>query len=96
MKARLAFWQKARLQSRYILEMKIYEIRRSSRCKDGVRYGLILVDLVTGRRVLMDNHHPKGPHIHLDDREFQYGFVNEEKLIEDFKRIVFEHIGVKL
>ena len=44
----------------------------------------------------MDNHHPKGPHVHLDNREMSYTFTNEDKLIEDFKRFAMEHLEVKI
>lgn len=96
MKARLIFWHKARLQNRYVLEMEIHEVGKSSKYKDGVRYSLILIDLWSRRRVLMDNHHPKGPHLHLDDTELSYTFVNEDRLIEDFKRLVLEHLEVRI
>ncbi len=69
MKAHLIFLHKAHLQKRYVLEMKIHEVGISQKYEDGVRYSMILTDLVSKRRVLMDNHHPKGPHIHLDERE---------------------------
>jgi hypothetical protein len=96
MKARLILWQKARLQNRYVLEMEIHEVGKSPKYIDGVRYSLILIDVSNGRRVLMDNHHPKGPHVHLDDRELPYAFTNEDKLIEDFKKLVMEHLEVKI
>lgn len=96
MKARLVYWHKAQIQSRYVLEMTIYEVARSARYKDGVRYRLIVVDLTTGRQVLVDNHYPKGPHAHLDRTEIPYDFVDEEKLIDDFKRLVLEHLEVKI
>jgi hypothetical protein len=96
MKASLLYWHKARLQSRYILEMEIHGIQRSAKYPDGVKYGLILKDLRSEKRVLMDNHHPKGPHIHLDGKEVGYEYKNEEKLIQDFKALVFEHMGVKI
>lgn len=44
----------------------------------------------------MDNHHPKGPHIHLDELELSYSFRDVPTLISDFKRIVYEHMEVKL
>ena len=96
MKARLRFWQKATLQERYLLEVVMYEIEKSDDYKQGIKYGFILVDLVTHRRVLMDNHHPKGPHIHLDEQEFPYEFVDEEKLFEDFTALALKHLGVML
>ena len=96
MRATLLYWHKARLQHRYILEMEIHQVGKSNKYKDGIKYGLIITDIRTGRRVLMDNHHPKGPHIHLDDREVFYEYADEEKLIKDFKSLVLENMGVKL
>jgi len=61
-----------------------------------VRYSLILIDLRTSSKILMDNHYPKGPHIHINDLELKYDFVDEEKLVQDFKILVLEHMGVKL
>ena len=96
MKANLVYWHKARLQGRYILEMEIYEVAKSTRYPDGVKYGLILFDPKTEKRVLMDNHYPKGPHIHLNDQEISYHYINEEKLIKDFKEMIFANMEVKL
>lgn len=80
-----------------MLEMAIHKVNRSIRYPDGVKYGLILADLRSGKRVLMDNHHPKGPHVHLHDRkEIPYTYVDEEKLITDFKALVLENMGVKI
>jgi hypothetical protein len=67
MKAVRVLWHKARLQDRYILEMAIHQVGISAKYPDGIKYGLILVDPKTGKRLLMDNHHPKGAHIHMDD-----------------------------
>jgi len=44
----------------------------------------------------MDNHHPKGPHIHLDDEELEYEFKNLDKLVEDFRKLIREHMGVTI
>lgn len=76
--------------------MEIYKVGNSSKYPDGVKYGLIFTDLRSKKRVLMDNHHPKGPHVHLDDRELSHRCVDEENLIKDFKRFVLEHMGVKI
>jgi hypothetical protein len=96
MKARLVYWHKAKLQGRYVVEMKIYEVRRSAQYKDGVRYSMILIDPASGRRVLMDNHHPKGPHIHLDSLEIPYVFADEDQLVDDFKRWALKHMEIEL
>jgi hypothetical protein len=44
----------------------------------------------------MDNHHPKGPHIHIDDNELHYQFKNLDQLVEDFRRLILEHLGVQI
>lgn len=96
MKAHLVYWHKARLHGRYVLEMEIHQVGQSEKYKDGIKYGLIFVDTRTGKRVLMDNHHPKGSHIHLDDQEISYQYMNEDKLIKDFKALVLEQMGIKI
>ena len=96
MRATRVFWHKARLQDRYILEMSIHQVGKSSRYPDGIKYGMILVDTKTGKRLLMDNHHPKGPHFHVDDEELPYEFVDENRLIKDFRALALTYLGVKL
>lgn len=96
MKARRLYWQKARLHERYIMELSIYEMVDPVRYPHGIKYGLICSDLVSGKRVLMDNHHPKGPHVHLDEQELPYVFTDVSTLMKDFKKIVFEHLEVKI
>lgn len=44
----------------------------------------------------MDNHHPKGPHIHINDQEISYQYVNEDRLIKDFKALVMANMEVKI
>jgi hypothetical protein len=96
MKAVLIYHQKERFHDRYLMEMTIHEVGRSNRYPDGIKYGLLLLDLKTGRRVLMDNHHPKGPHVHLDEAELPYEYKSDERLIEDFKAFVLDHMGVAI
>lgn len=96
MKAVLVYSHKALFQGRYVLEMTIHRVGKSSRYTEGIKYGLILTDLQSKKRVLMDNHHPKGPHIHLNDQEIPYEYVDEEKLIKDFKNFVLTHMEVKI
>ena len=96
MKASLVYWHKERIKDRYILELKIHEVEKSAQYPDGVKYGLICKDLKTDRQVLMDNHHPKGHHIHLDATESTYEFRDNESLIDDFAALVLRHMEVKL
>ena len=44
----------------------------------------------------MDNHFPKGPHVHINQHEATYVYINNDRLIEDFKKLVWEELGVKL
>ncbi len=96
MKARLRYYAKNRLHDRYVMELSIYDVGVSAKYPDGIRYGLICKDLKGGSFVLLDNHHPKGPHMHIDDKEFPYVYVSDEKLIEDFKKLALKELGVKL
>lgn len=96
MRARLRYYAKNHLRGRFVIELSIHEVGISDKYPDGIKYGLICKDLHSGRLVLMDNHHPKGPHIHIDDEEFSYEYVNDEKLITDFQTLVFKELGLKL
>jgi hypothetical protein len=96
MKATLVYRHKSRLQGRYILEMTIHHVGKSSQYPEGIKYGLILVDTKSDRKLLMDNHHPKGPHIHIDNEELPYTFIDETRLIKDFKVLVETYMGVAI
>ena len=96
MKAKLRYYAKNNLHGRYIIELSIHEVGKSVKYPDGIKYGLIFKDLKTGSFILMDNHHPKGPHIHVNDNEFSYSYVNDDQLIEDFQNWVLKELGVKL
>lgn len=96
MKAVLLYHQKQRFHDRYLMEMTIHEVPKSDRYPDGIKYGLLVLDLKAEQRVLMDNHHPKGHHIHLDEQELPYEYQNDDKLIEDFKALVLDHLGIRI
>lgn len=96
MKGKLVYWHKARLQKRYVLEVEIFQVKKAPATPDGLKYGLICVDVRTGLRVLMDNHHPKGHHIHLNNKEMPYNFVDVDTLLENFKALILENLGVKI
>jgi len=76
--------------------MEIYDVGKSIRYPDSLKYGLIFVDSKTGHKVLMDNHHPKGHHVHLGEQEFPYHYVDENKLVVDFKAFVLANMGVNI
>jgi hypothetical protein len=96
MKAKVRFYLKNFLHGRYVVELSIHEVGKSSKYPDGIKYGLICKDLKSGEFVLLDNHHPKGPHVHVNDQEFSYEYVGDDKLIEDFEKLVLKELGVKL
>ncbi len=96
MKAVLRHHEKLHFQNRYVLEMTIYEVHNKSQYPKGIKYRLICVDLKSGKKVLMDNHHPKQDHVHLDDLEFNYEFKSIDELVRDFKTLVKQHLGVNL
>lgn len=96
MKAILRIYEKYRFKDRYIIEITLHEVNEIKQYPQGVKYGLICIDTKTGDKVLMDNHHPKGDHIHINNKEIRYKFLTPDKLIEDFKNLVLEHLGIKL
>lgn len=96
MSATLIRYEKFTFRNRFIVEVKVHQLSKSDRYPMGLKWSLICFDQKTGNRVLMDNHHPKGPHIHLDDVELEYSFSDLDSLVEDFRRFVLEHLGVRL
>jgi hypothetical protein len=96
MKARLVRFEKFILRKRFTIEISVHEIKNSKQYPDGLKWGLVCVDRVSGKKVLMDNHHPKGPHYHIDEMEMPYVFTNLDQLVNDFRKLVTEHMGVQL
>ena len=77
------------LDSEVVVELKVWEVPKSAKYPDGLRYSLFCVDIETKKVIIgIDNHHPKGHHLHLDDEEEIYFFEDVEKLIEDFYALV--------
>jgi hypothetical protein len=96
MKATLVRHEKFIVRRRYLIEISVHQLPKSPRYVDGLKWGLICVDQLTGRRILMDNHHPKGPHIHVDKRELPYNFRDLDQLVIDFRKLIVEHLGVQI
>ncbi len=95
MKAQLIEYFKQEVKGQYILEVKIWRVR-DKRYSNGIKYSLIFLELLSERRILMDNHHPKKPHLHIDEQEFEYHYVNIQTLLDDFKHCVFKHFSEKI
>ncbi|GEM_PF-952182 len=85
LKANLIFWRRQALNSGLLMERKIWRIPRSTRYPEGIKYRMVLVDPKVHSVILLyDNHWPKGPHVHWDNKERSYEFKGIEKLLEDF------------
>ena len=99
MRATLVRYEKFIVRRRFTIDIEVHQVPTYGRYEDGLKWGLICVDRVSGRRILMDNHHPKGPHVHIDtdgSTELPYEFKGLDQLIEDFRRLVTEHMGVRI
>ncbi len=92
-KAVLVRHDKRIFKNNLVIEVKIWALE-SSPYK--LKYSFICIDTQSNQRVLFDNHHPKGPHYHIDDKEFEYNYMGVDKLIQDFKKEVQIKFGVKL
>jgi hypothetical protein len=74
---------------RYLQEVRISTFSPSPELPDGIRYSLCLVELASGSVILLyDIHRGKSHHRHLRGEQSTYGFVNEDKLLDDFFRDV--------
>ena len=69
---------------------------QDKRYPSGRKFSLVCSEMKTGRKILIDNHHPKNPHFHLDDNEYDYDYKNVGKLLKDFRNLAFEHFGEKI
>jgi len=65
-----------------IVELTIWRVPVTSRAAEGVRYRLAFVRAgETTPAVFYDNHHPKGPHRHIEGVEEPYSFRGVDKLL---------------
>jgi len=84
------------VEKHFLVEVAVFDIVDIHRYPNGIKYGLICKNILTGARVLFDNHFPKGDHFHIDDQEYDYQYVSYEILYRDFETMVSEHFGVIL
>jgi len=72
-----------------IAELKIWEVPKSEHYPSGVKFSVFLVSETTGEVIIgIDNHRPKGPHLHRGKKETPYEFTTSAQLIEDFWALV--------
>ena len=93
MKAKLKFHRKLTLihgttNEAAVAELKVFEVPSAQHYPDGLKFSMFLVLKESGRVLLgFDNHKPKGPHLHLHDREIPYEYDGVDQLVEDFWRL---------
>lgn len=58
---------------KYLADLKVYDVEKSRKFPDGIKAKFVLLDIELGfARLLLDNHHPFGFHLHTklpEDRE---------------------------
>ena len=68
-----------------IVEVKVWDVQNSKKYPDGIRYSLFCIDKDSFEVVIgIDNHFPKGHHLHIDGKEEIYYFRSFHDLLEDF------------
>jgi hypothetical protein len=70
-----------------IAELKIWRVPKSADYPSQIKFSLFLV--CNGRVLVgLDNHKPKGPHLHLGAEEVPYAFCDAQTLLKDFWDLV--------
>lgn len=66
-----------------VAELKLWTVPKSRYYPTGRKFSLFLV--FDGKVLIgFDNHKPKGPHLHMGDRELPYLYRDDLSLISDF------------
>lgn len=92
MRARLVFHEKRlvwspSLSSAGVVELRVWKVPRSKAYPEGRKFSLFLVargEVLVG----IDNHKPKGPHLHLGREELAFRYTDDERLLQDFWELV--------
>lgn len=85
-RAELVVHEKGTSASGFIREVVVWRVPKNVRYPEGFKYRLALVDPARGKTLLlMDNHWPKGHHVHRAGKEGGYDFHSLRRLIEDFR-----------
>ena len=68
-----------------VCELKVWKVTPSADYPDGIKFSLFLVSRANGDVIIgIDNHSPKGPHLHQGPLESKYEFVDVDSLVDDF------------
>ncbi len=70
-----------------VAELKVWKVPKSDHYPEGRKFSVFLVS--SGQPLVgIDNHPPKGPHLHLGTREVPYQYRDEASLLADFWDLV--------
>jgi len=69
------------------VELKVWEVPRSAEYPVGRKFSLFLV--AQGKVLIgVDNHKPKGPHLHLGAEQRPFHYMDEGQLLKAFWKLV--------
>lgn len=72
-----------------VAELKVFEVPVCVYYPEGLKFSLFLVFKNSGNLIVgIDNHRPKGPHLHIGSKESIYIFRNLDELLDDFWDLV--------
>ena len=96
--ATLIFTEKYFANKDILVEVKIWQLPPSDwkRYPERIKYKLICLNIKTGKKLLMDNHAPKGHHVHFHNIKKKYDFESVDKLFQDFQKFVVTFMEVKI
>ena len=70
-----------------VVELKVSNLPRSGKYPGGCKFSLFLVsqgEMLVG----IDNHQPKGAHVHLGGEQFPFHYTDDEQLLKEFWDLV--------
>jgi len=74
-----------------IAETKVWKVPKSKSYPDGIKYSLFLVLKESGEVIVgLDNHKPKGPHLHRHGKEQEYDYMGQDGVVDEFWDMVKE------
>lgn len=72
-----------------IAELRVLKVEVTKYFPEGIKYSLFLVDCTSGEVLVgLDNHKPKGHHLHIGSSEVEYDFTDMQTLVDDFWDLV--------
>lgn len=70
-----------------IFDMIVYKIPRTKDYPQGIKYRAWLAE--NGKTIFgFDNHKPKGPHLHIKEKEIGYNYRGIDELITDIRALI--------